>query len=510
MRLEWINKYKHILILLLFSITFLAVRIPGLSTDIINPDAVNWHYRTQQFMNGIKYQQWEKTYQHYHPGVTLMWVTGVPLTIFMKLTGVKEYDMFNFETFDFVSKFSLTLVHLFLTLLLIFLLKKYLGFKNSVLIAVLISLEPFFLGNARLYHLDVLVALFTVNALFAGYMAIERRSYLYYIFAGFLFSMAVLTKSIAILAILFYGAWYLYQLIISKHPDYNLKYLIVVCLGFVLSCFVFFPALWVDPINYTLEVFSESERVGLRRGHTQVILGEELDSAGPFFYVIVALLRLSPFMLLGLVSYSLYWFKLNRGISVQISKGFSLYLAIFMLLYFVAVSLVSKKIDRYFVMLIPFLSIYAFCGLNIIHTLLKEKILLYVLWVFFIAMPLIIYYPYYFLYSSPMFGTPAQANSIIGFKPFGVGVHRLKERIIAGYGGYPSVGFIDTKPIKAIYPSSKVYDIRVNGPGDYDILVLGINEEFSEKVIDSEYEFKLVDTVEIAGLDYWRIYEKKR
>ena len=85
---KYLNNYLLILFVLLFGFS----RFIRLNNDTINPDGVNWHYRSQQFINGIKYFQFEKTYQHYHPGVTLMWVTGIPVEVTKIVSGQKTYN----------------------------------------------------------------------------------------------------------------------------------------------------------------------------------------------------------------------------------------------------------------------------------------------------------------------------------------------------------------------------------------------------------------------------------
>lgn len=135
-----------ILLLVVFIGLFFLTRIPRLSNDEANPDGVNWHYRSQQFVVGLKSFQLEKTYQHYHPGVTLMWVTGIPIEIYKQITGISTYDQYNFEAFNLVAKLGLVIVQLVLSLLAIFLLGKIIGFKKSFVILFLLTFEPFFSG----------------------------------------------------------------------------------------------------------------------------------------------------------------------------------------------------------------------------------------------------------------------------------------------------------------------------------------------------------------------------
>src|SRR3989344_6213753 len=87
-----------------FVLVFFSTRIPRLQNDEINPDAVNWHYRSEQFVVGLKHNLLEKTYQHYHPGVTLMWITGIPIELYKQITGINVYTHENFLNFHFVAK----------------------------------------------------------------------------------------------------------------------------------------------------------------------------------------------------------------------------------------------------------------------------------------------------------------------------------------------------------------------------------------------------------------------
>jgi len=77
------------------------------------------------------------------------------------------------------------------------------------------------------------------------------------------------------------------------------------------------------------------------------------------------------------------------------------------------------------------------------------------------------------------------------------------------YGSYPSLGFYDVKPMRTIYKASEIADVEINGISDYDLLILGPGEPFPEEVLESDVTFNLDETVEINGLEYWRIYVKE-
>lgn len=545
------NVFARGFLLALFVLCFYATRIPRLKNDIINPDAVNWHYRTQQFIVGLKYFQLEKTYQHYHPGVTLMWVTGVPVELFKQITGIKEYTVRNFEAFDFVAKFSLVFVQIVLTLVIIFVFSKIVGFNKAFFTTTLFTFEPFFAGNSRLYHLDVLMTLLLFLGLLFAFINLKKTTVLNSALAGLCLALAFLTKSVSIGAVpfvIFYSAIYfraqslaiysegvenraikeeaadfrmrILHFILSKQPKRFIRYAGLITLFFVLFSFLFFPVLWIKPVYYLSLIFKEAERVGIRKGHEQIVFGEETTDAGFWFYPLVILMKVSPFVLLGCLAFVVKSIK-NVKVIVKSAreKIFSpgLYFAVFYIGYVAFMTFPTKKIDRYIIVVYPFLAYLAVLGFSYIFNFAKSSLeksafwlLMLVLTLLFWVVPFVYLYPYYFTYTSPIFGSAEAANKIVAQKSFGVGISQLKDFILSRYGNYPTLGFIDTKPMAAIYPNSKVLDIRVYGASSYDLLVLGVNEEMPEDVANNDrVVFEKDSSVWINGLEYWRIHVKK-
>jgi len=506
------NKSLQVVLISLFIALFFLSRVPLLSRDESNPDGVNWHYRSQQFIIGLKTLHFEKTYQHYHPGVTLMWISGVPVEIFKHLSGITTYDMFNFEAFHLVAKFSLIVAQLFLSLFITFLLSKFIGPEKATLVVALVSFEPFFLGNSRLYHMDVLLALFMFASLLLAYLALVRKSLAYSIIAGVVISLSFLTKSIGVSA-LFYIVFF-FAMYFSQKKDWKgfLKYTGILLMAFVAASFLFFPALFRGPMYYVGEIFGEAQRIGIRRGHSQIIFGESTMDAGPLFYPLVIFLKVSPFTLIGTLTFCLLSFKLKRSRF----GGLSFFLLIFYLGYFVFMCLPTKKIDRYMIPVFPYLAYVAILGYFKLYELIKPVVkavfylaTLAILILLFIAYPAVKLFPYLFTYTSPLFGTPKHANSLVAQKPFGIGIFELKDKILQKYGNYPRLGFLDVKPMQSIYPNSKIFDIRVYSPGNYDLLILGINEEMPDKVEDNRTKFVKDYSLYINGLEYWRVYVKE-
>jgi hypothetical protein len=503
---------------LIFILIFLVSRLPMLSRDEINPDGVNWHYRMQQFVVGLKTGQLEKTYQHYHPGVTLMWIAGIPVEIYKQITNINTYDMYNFQSFHLVAKVSVVLAQLILSLLAVLLLSRLIGSNKAFLSVGLLSLEPFFYGNSRLFHMDVLLALFVFDALLFSYLALTGSNKKYVALAGVFLTFSFLTKSIGIGALVYVIFYSIFYLVSIKKINHFKTFFGILMGAFIVSLFLFFPALFKGPVYYLSEIFSESERVGVRDGHGQIILGEYTREAGPFFYPLVLLMKVSPFTLIGLVLSLLY--ALFRVIRHKRSNGafftsFPLFLFIFYLGYFLVMTFPSKKIDRYMVPVYPLLCYFAVLGYyKLIFELPRIKKFLSVsvaaLFIVFVLYPDIKFFPFLFTYTSPFFGTPENANKIIAQKSFGIGIFDLKNLVVNKYTDKAKLGFLDVKPIEAIYANSRVFDMRVSGPGSYDYAVLGINEEFPDKVVkDTRFTFVKENSLYINGLEYWRVYAKK-
>ena len=125
----------------------------------------------------VAFHDWIKTYQHYHPAVTLMWIMGVPIEVlrhFSKADRVYTYS--NFETFHIVAKVSLVMVQLVLTFIIFHLLARLFGYYKAFFATVLFTFEPFFVGNSRLLHMDVLLAQFLLIALILVYLQCQSFS----------------------------------------------------------------------------------------------------------------------------------------------------------------------------------------------------------------------------------------------------------------------------------------------------------------------------------------------
>lgn len=499
----------------LFICLFLITRIAFLGYDEINPDAVNWHFRSEQFIVGLKSKDFFKTHQHYHPGVTLMWIMGIPIEIYRQINPQdRVYNENNFILQHKIAKYSLITVQLVLTLFLIYVLSLIFGYYKSLLAVFIMSFEPWFLGNSRLLHMDALLSLLASLSICFTYVGLSKNKTFYVLLGGIFGGLSFLTKSVGLITLATFPLLVFFTLKTIK-KDFLLKGFVVFYLSLLITIFIFFPALWVKPKDVLLDIYNEGLRVGTRRGHEQIVLGEKTQEASYYFYMLVLILKASPIMLGGTLVFTFLCLRnaLKRSCSKLQETSFLIPTFIIYLTYFVLMSLASKKVDRYITFIFPLLGIFSAIGyFNLVNLFKKKKVafifpLIAVTGIVFFYQ-LIAFYPYYFTYTNPLFGSAQNANKIIGQKPFGIGIWEVKEYIQKNYKQKPSVGFIDRKPMSMIYPNSKIFDIREYGPGNYDLIILGPNEEMTTKVLQSPHEFKKVHSIYINNLEYWRIYEK--
>ena len=159
------KKYKLILLIVLF--LFLIFRLPGLGKDISNSDAVRWHRRSEDFLNALKSGNFADTYQHYQPGVTLMWLDAFVNDVSFRYQiykGLEPKTLENSTHYPVVHGISKSLLVLVLGALLfvqVFLVRKLFGNEISLVFGFFISVEPYLIGINRWFHLTSLETFFS-------------------------------------------------------------------------------------------------------------------------------------------------------------------------------------------------------------------------------------------------------------------------------------------------------------------------------------------------------------
>ncbi|KKS03119.1 MAG: hypothetical protein UU64_C0006G0029 [candidate division WWE3 bacterium GW2011_GWF2_41_45] len=379
--------------MLLIILLFLLPRVFLLGTDISNSDALRWHRRSDNFLQALKNQNFEKTYQRYHPGVTAMWAGAVSEQILNEYQKLKGDEIATLENAEFypvlhaLSKLVLIAILAFCFALQIYLVSKLFGSKTALLFGIIISTEPYFIGINRWFHLSSMEAMFSLNVLLLLMYFIQTNKLRFIVLSGFFAGLGLLTKMTVSITIAFSFSYILYRVFRNK-TKFNAAvfYVISICV----TVLVLFPALWVKPMFVFWSMYS-----AIVNAVFEDIRGELLTLPQKlFYYPIILLFKMSPVVLIIGVYSIINTFKRVT------SKEFVLGVYLVFLVTFLTIT--DQKIDRYSIALFPFWI------LLVANTLskLKPRILTVLLSIHVATFiwATSVYYPVYSAFINPLFG----------------------------------------------------------------------------------------------------------
>ena len=184
--------------LAIFLLAFLVRSIEPISRPLV------WGDRAFHFSNAVLSQDWATTFQRYHPGVTVMWLSGIGLQLFSyaeggltadQLLGVAPTRPGTLTDSVSAAIIPLALVIAACIVLTYVLLRRLAGTRIALVTALLIALDPFHITYSKVIHPDGLLTTFMfVTALFLLlYLQHGQRRYLF--FSGIFAGLSFLTKS---------------------------------------------------------------------------------------------------------------------------------------------------------------------------------------------------------------------------------------------------------------------------------------------------------------------------
>ena len=394
--MQFINKHSYKILLLLGFVLFLLIRLPGLGYDFTNSDAGRWHTRSEKFLTALKTGDFKSTYQHYQPGVTLMWVNALVKQVAFnyQLTYTNEpKTLLNadwFPVIDGLSKIAIVVILFLLLLYQAFLITKLFGKNVTVIFVFGIALEPYLAGMDRWFHLTSLETYLGISSFLTLLLWLKTQKIRHLVISAVLLAFSYLSKltSLILLPLFLSIIFFSTGKKAFKKPVLNiLLYLLVL----VVVPFLIFPALWVDAARV----------VGILFG---TITGSLNNSdPGPFlqwihspvFYLLILLIKSSPltlaFLLLALVNIR----------NLKTVWGFK-YVLLYLVTFFVLLTIPTRKVDRYFIALLPpiilLISLYV-SGLQLITRFLF--LLASAVFMVWVSQK---YYPMYSAYYSPVVG----------------------------------------------------------------------------------------------------------
>jgi len=412
---------KNKLYILLLFLVFFIPRIIGLGSDIYGVDAGRWDIRSDNFVNAVLEKKYIETYEQYHPGVTVMWLTGFSkkytVDLFEKKNGyipkvaAGVYYPEQFRIFLVAAKLPLILTSSFLFSFAFYLLSKININKKYLLIAASItSLEPFFLGITKYYHLSGLEsALAFALIIFILYYKINKIKKFYILIAGILLGLAFLTKISAIILLPFIGLELFILETINTNNIWNLKNLtksffisilefLTIIVTSIVIFYALFPAMWVDPKMILQKIIEE--------GGQDTAFGDVADY--PFFtnkYLYYYEMFLTRSLGLTFITFvtSLTLFAKTKSKNTKLL----LITAVLFIIYFCLImSFPSKLKDRYLITAFPFFTLVS--SFSIYYVLAHAKKLKLILITLVISTYYLIilfaYFPTYSAFYSDLLG----------------------------------------------------------------------------------------------------------
>lgn len=412
-------KYLYFFIIVLF----LSVRLIGIKGDIVNTDAERWHRRSENFLEALKQNDFKQTYQRYHPGVTLMWFNSIVKYVSFKYQLTYTSNPLTLENADYfinihaISKAFNIVMYSFLFLIQLFLIRKLFNDKVTLIYGSLLSIEPYFLAINRWFHQTSFEVFFAFISFLSILVWYKSNKYRYLILSSFTLAFSVLAKVTSLILLPVLGFVFLHKIYvlyfydssskdnIIKHIIHkitklksvdinNIKLILLQGISFlfllIIFIFMFFPALWIDPLFVWNQMYgsifnavTDNVRSDLLTGFTYYL-----------YYFIIFVFKLSPITLVILL-FALIKFRKTNDFNI-----FMIILGIFN--YFIFLTITEQKIDRYFLIFIPFVILLV--AVYLAKLSLKYLFNISIIIVLFTGFYLYKYYPVYSAYYSPLFG----------------------------------------------------------------------------------------------------------
>ncbi len=421
------KRYKYEFLVFLF---FVLVRIPSLGHDNFNTDAWRWKSRSYNFGNAITSGKFENTLQKYHPGVILMWLGSAGVKINNTYANLKGQSLVADESvdiifqLDFVQKLLVVCAQGIAVTFVFYVLRNIFGYKYSMIAIFMLSLEPFYLGLTRVFHLEGLVSSFMLASIIWLYYYLLntknwKRLAVSSVFAGF----SLLTKTSSIFLIPF-SALTLFIYVFRNGKSKNLKeyfkkelwnniknfnriFLFWFTIVFM-TFFVFWPAMWVSMTGVFQALYEGIVDVGVEGDHLQYYFGKLVDDPGPSFYFVVFGFRSSTYLFIGFIGSLLIRNKLPRYY-----KNFLDYLLVFVFFIFLQLTIPSKKLDRYILPMLVVMSLSSSIFIAWVFSKLKFSKLKIALFLTPVVLTLFVLHPDYLSYYSPIFGGIKVGSKVI-------------------------------------------------------------------------------------------------
>lgn len=424
-------------VMLLMLVLFLVALVPRawpnpvMTTD----EQAFWVNRSTNFLNGLRTGDLSETAQSFHPGVMTNWLGGSGILLSEAVNGPNARAD-NFQAHVAAMRFPLALVNALTVVGSFFMLRRLFDVRLALLACFLWAVEPFLVAHGGILHVDAITTTFMVTSFLAGLVAFNFGApdggahqpirWRWLVLSAVLGALGGVTKFTAIGVGGILGLCLIYQY--RRSPRDWLPRavwpMVIWTVMAVVVWFAVFPATWVDMdrviarLDQGLELALSAHKPG------NYFLGQPLEDPGPLFYPVATVLRLSPWVTIGLVAALI---AALRGAA----RRFHLPLVsmlIFVVVFGLVMTLQPKKMDRYVLQYFPVLCVLGAFGLLWLVDRLAgvlPAVRPVAAWGAALLIALLVlawYFPYYLAYYNPLAGGSSVAlrTMMVGW---GEGLH---------------------------------------------------------------------------------------
>jgi len=547
--IELLKKHIREIILL---VIYMGMFIPALSYSYVQPTDPVWVQRGVQFYEAFRHGDFAQTYTKYHPGVILMWITGISYKIFYAFQKIHFgyiRDLFLhqadlYSMYSFIAKFFIVAVIMIVLLYCYSVVKRLINSTFAFWMTFFIITEPFVIGNIRSIHVDALAAFFMFASVIS-FWALQVGGFSskkYLVLTGLFTGFALLTKISSLVLFPFFSAGVLVGLHFLKKGVtlVNLfratKFLLLISAISLLVFSALFPAMWVNPIGTVQRIVTDGFLdTALNEESSRIVLSGDIASLTYKYlsYFVQIVFRTSPLVLVGsllgllifiwcpfyshkIIEASNYGLKLfSSGI---VPKGLSrmslllFYSLVFILGYYLMISISDKKIFRYILPLYPFLAIFAAYGVSLgvrpLRGLSPIFVPIFVI-LYQLFQPLSVY-PNFFAYFNPLLGGIETASKVISINQDATGYYIVGEYLNQKPNAENiTVGCYDSGPMSTYFRGHtvklKLLDVSAEYAKDLDYILLPVQEGW--QYLPKE-DYALDKVFRINNFDYWYLFRR--
>lgn len=346
---------------LIILVVALVPRLYGIGL-FLTADEKNWVGRSAEFIKAWRHLRINDTLQTTHPGITVLWVSGLAVYTAQAVyhTVFNFGDILKFATFVQVP---MAVINSLLVVAVFVVLRKLLSRSLAFIAGLALALDPYLIGFSKIVHVDAFLTGFLIVAVLLLILYDKTKSRKIYWLSAIFASLAILTKLPAIAIFPFAGILFaLHADIFQKNVFWKQLKLYAGWLAIVAVLVVLlWPSLWwvPHPLDNIGQV-GKDMKVAALQPHDM----DEPYTLNAWHYPATILTRLTVSVEFGLLALVVLLIVPNwrKKILQNINWRILFFLALFVLIFLVEMTVGAKKGDRYVLPVFPALIILGTVG----------------------------------------------------------------------------------------------------------------------------------------------------